>query len=98
MTIPSRPTPTSTPALTNICRCGTYTRIRAAIKHGGGGHLTCGPIENLNRRVLPQEPPAAVGGSLILVGRPVARLALRVPPAAAPSRPTCLSRSTKTAS
>ena len=27
----TRPTPTSTTAITNICRCGTYPRIRAAI-------------------------------------------------------------------
>ena len=27
----SRPTPTSTPMMTNICRCGTYLRIRQAI-------------------------------------------------------------------
>ena len=27
--IPRRPTPTSTPMITNICRCGTYPRIRA---------------------------------------------------------------------
>ena len=34
---PSRPTPTSTSAMSgNICRCGTYTRIRAAIKQAAG--------------------------------------------------------------
>ena len=29
--------PTSTPAMTNICRCGTYNRVRAAIQQAAGG-------------------------------------------------------------
>ena len=34
---PSPPTPTSTAAMNgNICRCGTYGRIRAAIKRAAG--------------------------------------------------------------
>ena len=33
----TRPTPTSTREITNICRCGTYNRVRAAIKLAAAG-------------------------------------------------------------
>jgi isoquinoline 1-oxidoreductase subunit alpha len=29
-------------AITNVCRCGTYNRVRAAIKEAAGGHKTAG--------------------------------------------------------
>ena len=35
---PSPPTPTSDAAMTNICRCGTYQRVRAAIHTAAAGN------------------------------------------------------------
>ena len=29
--------------ITNICRCGTFNRVRAAIKEAAGGHQDRGP-------------------------------------------------------
>jgi isoquinoline 1-oxidoreductase subunit alpha len=29
-------------SITNVCRCGTYNRVRAAIKEAAGGQKTAG--------------------------------------------------------
>ena len=90
----SPPTPTSTSEMTNICRCGTYNRVRAAIKlaaasvrqaeHGGSTHDTS------HRRVSPPQfprsappPPPADWSSASTCRSPAAR---RRRPQAAPPR------------
>ena len=63
----SPPTPTSSAMSGNICRCGTYPRIRAAIKRAARGrwhdhdHDTADP--NVSRRSVPRDSPPAASSS-----------------------------------
>ena len=52
-----RPTRDIDEAMTNICRCGTYQRIRAGRAHGRGAMKSAPPILQTVERLSPRRSP-----------------------------------------